>query len=263
MSTPADPRQRLLDLLADQALQGLDSADEAELELLLHAFPDVDAEELQRTAAALDRALAEPAPEPLPAQLRLTVERDLVRLMNAGAKGHPVGLRLTAAPPDQSGTIRGRRRWLRPVLAWSGWAAALLIAVGAWWLFRPGPKSTPAQELARLRQTPGTKNVAVEVGEVIWNNERQEGYLRLTGVPANDPNREQYQIWLVDAERELHPVDGGVFDVSGNGEVIVPIRARLPVRKPLAVAVTREKPGGVVVSKQQPEQIVLVANLGS
>src|SRR5437763_16914990 len=112
MSTPANPRDRLLDLLADQALQGLDAADEAELDLLLSAHPDVDGEELLRSAAALDRVLADTAPEPLPPALRLAVERDLTRLMNAGTpSGRPGVLRLPAARPA--------RRWLRPVLAWS------------------------------------------------------------------------------------------------------------------------------------------------
>jgi hypothetical protein len=273
------PRDRLLDLLADQAVQGLDAADEAELELLLSAAPDVDAEELQRCAAALDCALAGPSAEPLPPTLRLAVERDLRRLMNAGTPpGRPGVLRLTAPRPV--------RRWLRPMLTASGWAAAVVIAVGAWWLIQaergrrndnqgpraenrtePKPK-TAAQELASLRETPGTKtaagtkpNAAEHVGEVVWNTERQEGFLRLTGVPVNDPSREQYQVWLFDEERGELPVDGGVFDVSGDGEVIIPIRARLTVRKPKIVAVTREKPGGVVVSKK--EQIVLLARLDS
>jgi hypothetical protein len=47
-------------------------------------------------------------------------------------------------------------------------------------------------------------------------------------------------------------VDGGVFDVPANaGEVIIPIRAALMVRKPAAFAVTLEKPGGVVVSGRE------------
>ena len=51
-------------------------------------------------------------------------------------------------------------------------------------------------------------------------------------------------------------VDGGVFDI-GPGEVIVPIRAALPVTTPKLFAVTIEKPGGVVVSSRQ--RIVVTA----
>jgi hypothetical protein len=44
-----------------------------------------------------------------------------------------------------------------------------------------------------------------------------------------------------------------VFDVAGtdaDGEVCVPIDARLPIGKPTLFAITVEKPGGVVVSKR-------------
>ena len=47
---------------------------------------------------------------------------------------------------------------------------------------------------------------------------------------------------------EPHPVDGGVFDVTRNGEVIIPIDAKIAVSNPTAFAITVEKPGGVVVS---------------
>ena len=57
------------------------------------------------------------------------------------------------------------------------------------------------------------------------------------------------------------PVDGGVFDVRGDGdEVIVPIRASLPVGSPLAFAVTIERPGGVVVSDRS--RVVVIARVG-
>ena len=52
----------------------------------------------------------------------------------------------------------------------------------------------------------------------------------------------------MDPDRDRHPVDGGVFDVSGKGEVVIPIRAVLPVHGPSAFAITLEQPGGVVVS---------------
>jgi len=293
---PPDPN-RLYDLLADQALQGLDAADAAELELLLSRSPAVDADELARAAACLDRALADPAPEPLPPALRQRVQRDLTRLAHAGPP---------PATPPLTYARRPVRRWVRPAVAWSGWAAAALVAVGAWLLTSPprGTEATtpgegqqeatanpelagvcrtfgtaavaaasrpsvPAWDLARLARQPGTvkaegkkPDADVVVGEVVWNTERQEGFLRLTGVPKNDPAKAQYQVWLFDADRDgPEPVDGGVFDVPGGGEVIVAIRPKLPVRKPVVVAVTREKPGGVVVSKK--DQIVLLAKMGT
>ena len=68
-------------------------------------------------------------------------------------------------------------------------------------------------------------------GDVVWSQSKQQGYLRLANMPVNDPARVQYQLWIVDPERDSkHPVDGGVFNVSSTGEVIIPIQAKLPIR---------------------------------
>jgi anti-sigma-K factor RskA len=77
------------------------------------------------------------------------------------------------------------------------------------------------------------------------------GFMRLIGMPINDPLQEQYQLWIIDPLRDDEPVDGGVFDIAESGEVIVPIQAKLHVTKPAAFAITIEKPGGVVVSTQE------------
>jgi anti-sigma-K factor RskA len=90
-------------------------------------------------------------------------------------------------------------------------------------------------------------------GDVVWNPVTQQGFLRFVGLRPNDPQMHQYQLWIFDAARDQrYPVDGGVFDVPANqGEVVVPIRAALPVGSAKAFAVTIEKPGGVVVSGRQ------------
>ena len=81
---------------------------------------------------------------------------------------------------------------------------------------------------------------------------RQEGYMALTNLAANDPKVSQYQLWIVDPERDELPVDGGVFDISKNdGTSIIPIRNALPIDKPVAFVITLEQPGGVVRSKQE------------
>jgi hypothetical protein len=80
----------------------------------------------------------------------------------------------------------------------------------------------------------------------------QTGFMRFVGLHANAPSKEQYQLWIFDAERDQrYPVDGGVFDVSSDGEVVVPIKARLHVSSATLFAVTVEKPGGVVVSSRE------------
>ena len=94
-------------------------------------------------------------------------------------------------------------------------------------------------------------------GEVLWNNDLQQGVMRFTGLALNDPTVEQYQLWIFDGERDdRYPVDGGVFDVTG-ASVEVPISARLDVDRPVLFAVTVERPGGVVVSGR--ERIVMAA----
>ena len=86
----------------------------------------------------------------------------------------------------------------------------------------------------------------------------QKGFMRFVGLAVNDPKQLQYQLWIFDKHRDqAFPVDGGVFDITPSGEVIVPISAKLPVGEPTLFAVTVEKPGGVVVSKR--ERIVVTA----
>jgi hypothetical protein len=95
-------------------------------------------------------------------------------------------------------------------------------------------------------------------GEVVWDAARQRGVLRIIGLVPNDPRLAQYQLWIIDAERDArYPVDGGVFDVTAAGEVLVPVTPRLRVGRPTLFAITLEKPGGVVVSAR--ERLVLAA----
>ena len=89
-------------------------------------------------------------------------------------------------------------------------------------------------------------------GEVIWNDEKQEGYMSLENFAVNDPTKNQYQLWIVDPERDELPVDGGVFDITQkDGKSIIPIRNALVINKPVAFVITLEQPGGVVKSKQE------------
>ena len=97
------------------------------------------------------------------------------------------------------------------------------------------------------------------LGDVVWSLESQEGYLSFQGLPVNDPNVEQYQLWIIDPSRDKHPIDGGVFDIVSNGTSIIPIDAKLAVVNPQAFAITVEKPGGVVVSEQK--RLPLIAAL--
>lgn len=162
-------------------------------------------------------------------------------------------------------------------------AAAVVVAVVGWW---PTETSTPvvvappvaavlkpaalkpADARTALLAIAGTVTVPFSAttdaaavgagGDVVWHSGVQKGFMRIQGLAANDPAREQYQLWIFDAERdERYPVDGGVFDVGPGGEIVVPIKAAIAVGKATLFAVTVEKPGGVVVSGR--ERIVLAA----
>jgi hypothetical protein len=87
-------------------------------------------------------------------------------------------------------------------------------------------------------------------GDVVWDANSQTGYMRFHGLRRNDPNVEQYQLWIFDARRdERYPVDGGVFDVrNASGDEVIRFAARLNVEVPLMFVVTVERRGGVVVS---------------
>jgi hypothetical protein len=159
---------------------------------------------------------------------------------------------------------RGSRR--KAHLAWLGWAAAAGL-LGLLCLERGGSNQREARSALALRDalmreeranlsnlrfsgTGGT--FANTTGEVVWSDDRQEGYLTLEGIPANDPARHHYQLWIVDPERDEIPVDGGVFSIpEGVDRIVVPVDAKLEVNRPTAFVITLEKPGGVVRSDQK------------
>jgi hypothetical protein len=262
--------EELLDLLVAKATQGLSEEEERELERLLAADEEADPEDMELAAAAATNAFALGGGygEEMPAGLKERLLADARE--RSGTQDAP---RASATVTDiasrtRAGTDRqasGGNGLAGSTFNRLGWAAAAMLLVALLVVNRPLPEEPggalePAEARAELiRQEPGTMVVpwsppdvpeyAGVTGDVVWNSEKQEGYLRLAGMPANDPARSQYQLWIVDPERDEQPVDGGVFDIPGGpGEVVVPIRAKLGIIDPQAFAITREQPGGVVVS---------------
>lgn len=255
------PGDRLAELLAGEAAGELTAAERQELDALLAAEAGLPRDELMSVAGLLqvsflhrDRA----ALEPMPAALRQKVEQQAMALFASRQAGNDaraadgvVPMRRPNPPPSPA-----RTAWWRPA-ALAGWAlaAALVLAL----VIPRGESPRPAAQRAELLAAAGTTispwqppeapGFEQVTGDVVWNGARQQGYLRLAGMPANDPARRQYQLWIVDPDRDRNPVDGGVFDIpAGPGEVIIPIQAKLPVNRPRAFAITAEQPGGVVVS---------------
>jgi len=125
-----------------------------------------------------------------------------------------------------------------------------------------------ARERAQMLRTAGIQHGAwggaaeSGAGDIVWDPQRQRGFLRLSGFVPNDPDRAQYQLWIFDAARdERYPVDGGVFDVPpGQDEVLIAVQPTVRVSRAVAFAVTVERPGGAVVSAR--EKIVALAKPG-
>jgi hypothetical protein len=263
--------EELLDLLTERALGELSDEDEARLrELLvtaglleragLRGDDDIDlAAAAAMNAFAGDEGSASDAP--VPEEVKAKLHADADRFFAAPDRGAVAELeaaraRRAAKLPESApaGILRSSR---------AGWmVAAMLAVVVVTFALRPGVESgtsDPAAARAALIAEAGTSMIEWNTseipaynrvtGDVVWNDARQEGYLRLTGMPANDPSFAQYQLWIVDPERDANPVDGGVFNVPpGTSEIIIPIDAKLAVADPAAFAITREQPGGVVVS---------------
>ncbi len=244
--------QRLHDLLADRATQGLSTAEAQELDALGRDFPDVDGAALDRCAAVIDLAL-ERDDEPMPESLRAKVQRD--------------GTTWVAARSGASNAAPQRRPLAR--LPWLLAAASLLLAVISWWPRGPGADSAD-RRAALLREAPDARvvpwtlpNDAGVTGDVAWSNQRQEGYLRIAGLGINNPADLQYQMWIFDAKRPGSAVSGGVFDVAAAGEIIVPIEAGVKVFEPTLFAVTTEPPGGVIQHEGgEKYRIILTAPVG-
>jgi hypothetical protein len=260
-SAPADPRQ---EWLADRALFGAAAEPPPSLRLADHLD-----EGFNLAAAAIDLALL-PVAEAPPAGLRDRVTQRLQSLAAASAGESTQLHRGGSAVPSAAATAAGRGT------SWGWYAAgiALAIAVAAWWpSSRPREASPPlGPESFRAALLADASTALLEgsctgdplctregvCGDVVWNPGRREGYLRVAGLAPNDPREFQYQLWIVDSSRDdRYPVDGGVFDVPpGRSELVVPIRAAVPVGEAAVFAVSVERPGGVVVSDRR---FVLVA----
>jgi hypothetical protein len=262
---------RLLDLLVKQATEGVTTVEQAELDRLLAQQGNSDPQLIERIVAAVTLA-GELPDEPLPPALRARVEAQAVQELRANLSNvTPIRSRPTSSRPVAT---PGRFGWLAA-------AACLVLAVVAWWprlrdVVEPPqtasrPPSIAEQRLALLQkgapvaewantEDPSSQGVK---GDVVWDNTTQTGFIRFSGLAANDPKQSQYQLWIFDAKRdERYPIDGGVFDIPANAtEVVLPINARLAVNEPAAFAVTIEKPGGVVVSAR--EHVVALAKVAA
>jgi len=260
-----DPRAE--ELLADQAITGLDEQQAQELVNLLATDNAAMQDEFMRTAALVQLGIMSQKQSqlsPMPEHLRKRILAAApVQTAKATSKAKVVNFR----PAEQQ--VKTPLPWQQPL---AGWAVAAMLALafvvlrldsgtGDFNSQRASLISEAGDAIVTAWTAPDDPRFSGVSGDVVWSDERQAGFMRLSGMPANNPANEQYQLWIVDPERAAQPVDGGVFDVqAGNREVIIPINAKLAVNNPAAFAITLEKPGGVVVSAGP---LLVVASTGS
>jgi len=257
--------EELLDLLTERALGELSPENQRRLDELLENSGLEGGDDLDLAAAAAmnafgkadGRADAAAVPDGLKQKLMADAEGYF-----SEATGSRVSDIETVRASKTAANRNSRSRALTSRFGPLGWAVAATLAVFVVLAYRPDAgqdamdPATARAALIEQRETVVVEWNSSDIpaytgvrGDVVWNDERQAGFLRLAGMPPNDPQISQYQLWIVDPERDANPVDGGVFDVPrGSDEVIIPINAKLGVSRPTAFAVTREQPGGVVVS---------------
>jgi len=251
---------RLDELLIDEAVFGLPEQELAELEGMTAGEVDGLENPYLPAAATLDLATMRPGSEArMPAALRRRVEEDAARRLGSASRPAP-------SPSRDPG--RGSSSGVIATIGWAPWlvaAASLLVATLAWLPIGGDPPETrvsPAEEMQTMIEQAGPELVRTSwqalddptvaggvSGQVVWSDAEQRGFMKFQGLAVNDPTEQQYQLWIFDADRsEKHPVDGGVFDITDEGEVVVPITPKITVFDATAFAVTVERPGGVVVS---------------
>ncbi len=274
---PVGERERVgvLELLADEQVFGLNDEEMLELAELEKAFPELAGDTTFEAAAAAFHLASVDEIEPIPVNLMNRISADAARYFDDVEQSE-----LMSSIGEEVESPRSASGYMQ----WLGWAfagASSILLVLNMWVIGPQTRQqakvevpvekkltvaekrqsliASAKNLIKSEWTSTQKDLAVN-GDVVWNEEKQEGYMTFRGLPVNDTKKETYQLWIFDeAQPEATPVDGGVFDVDADGEVTIPIDAKIAVQEPKAFAVTVEKPGGVVVSKR--EKIVALAKV--
>lgn len=251
--------QRLFELLAAESIGDLSAHEAVELDALRMRVPPVanqrgepiaDGQAERALGAVLAASAVGDAARPLSPALRAAIIAK-----GEAAVGGAIRSQGSARP-------RGARPWIGPV-GWAGWAAAVVATSFFLWQVSTNQPPAVADRLAdlleegavRIALAPETDPAGSSIGgEVIWSASGQNGFLHLHGLAANDPAKEQYQLWVVDAGRGAagHPVDCGVFDATSgftvDGERYIPVQAKLFVTQPSRFVITLEPVGGVVIS---------------
>ncbi len=265
------------DLLTKKAVYGLDETEQLQLDEIDEGTAELEFSSLELTAAAISLA-GFTDDEMMPAHLYSKILASSEEHLAADPMAATVAWPPAQDRPAVYETADEESR-STPWFSWFGWAAAaaacIALALNIWFTRtqpveiakNQPPVNTPktlstvelrdqlltaTKDVIKAAWSEGNvKGLAKVVGDVVWSDEKQTGYMTLKGLPANDKAKETYQLWIFDKTQDPKtPIDGGTFDVNADGEVVIPITAKLKALKPEMFAITVEKPGGVVVSQR-------------
>jgi hypothetical protein len=268
-----EQKELFFDLLTKKVTYGLDVSEEQQLAELDPGTLEYELNTLEMTAAAIGMTGVDEL-QPMPSHLRSQIVASAATHFDEQSDKQASAVsRLDSVAPRPAS---------RPWFGWLGWAvaavacAALGFQVATTRLVQAPISATatplptaapPTPSVAEMREqlvastssmvraswAPGNMKDLKELsGDVVWSDEKQAGYMRFRGLPVNDAATTTYQLWIFDQTQDkATPIDGGTFDVNSDGEVIVPINAKLKAVKPEMFAITLEKAGGVVVSKRE------------
>ena len=284
-TTPDRPHltPRLFDLMVKHATEGVNDSELREL-MQVETIDPQEIERVELTVASADLAMTTndskyPDEPSFPVGLREKLEADADHFFrtNAGDISTAVEQAVASNSPEaDSGEVTpaspaGGTVTRREVFAYAIAAASLLLVFSGYnplaqkvvqpEIAQQTDRLDPQQQLTEflkdrpedLVEAPWTQ-VADQgaSGRVLWSEKQQRGFMVFQGMKSNDPEQQQYQLWIFDDPDQDYPVDGGVFDIArANVKTVVPIDAKIQVRDAMQFAVTVEKPGGVVVSKRQ------------
>jgi anti-sigma-K factor RskA len=111
-------------------------------------------------------------------------------------------------------------------------------------------------ELAVLRATSANSRYAEGTAAVVWNQEKQEGILKIENMPGVQASKD-YQLWVV-CKQCKHPVSAGVVKVDADGTTSITFKPTEHIAEALKFAISVEEKGGVPV-KSETGPIILAS----
>ena len=243
-------------------LFGLSPEEQAEFSKLAPRMAADQSTNFEQVVASLDVAWSDPKSMPMPDHLREAIRSRAFK-------------EIASQPGAQATTprmVHDRSTRLPWIVAAACMALTVLTLVSTRQIVpvkevlldaaqRRAQLITTAKDLLQIEWADGPTPIAGAQGDVVWSPSEQQGFMRFRGLTVNVPTVQQYQLWIFDKNQsETTPIDGGVFDITADQEVVIPIQAKLRVQDAYLFAITIEKPGGVVVSSRERLPLLAAVN---